>query len=276
MADAYLSEIFSSIQGEGPNVGRRALFIRFGGCNLSCGYCDTEYARERTPSFKIFCGPGASGETAGAQSEVAGLASGEAAGGAAGEESGGAPRERDVPNPVDCGEVLRMIDEIPDLPDAVVLTGGEPLVQEEALGRLAGELRMRGCSVHLETNGTLPASLESVKPVVDFVSMDIKIPSMLGGVDLSEEHAGFLEAMEGMEGCVKIVVSESVSDREIDRAADLIAGVNPALPVFLQPVFTASGPGIGAARLAGLQERLATRLCTVRVSVQIHKILGVR
>jgi organic radical activating enzyme len=130
--------------------------------------------------------------------------------------------------------------------------------------------------VHLETNGTLAAALERVKPVVDFVSTDIKIPSMIDGVDLSGKHAEFLEEMADLEGCVKIVVSESVNETEIDRAADLIAGVNPALPVFLQPVFEGSRTGIGAARLGRFQERLAARLHAVRISVQIHKILGVR
>ncbi|HPX77174.1 MAG TPA: 7-carboxy-7-deazaguanine synthase QueE, partial [Methanobacterium sp.] len=36
-----ISEIFSSIQGEGKLVGRRQVFIRFSGCNLTCNYCDT-------------------------------------------------------------------------------------------------------------------------------------------------------------------------------------------------------------------------------------------
>lgn len=34
-------EIFTSIQGEGPYVGVKQLFIRFCGCNLNCNYCDT-------------------------------------------------------------------------------------------------------------------------------------------------------------------------------------------------------------------------------------------
>lgn len=38
-----VKEIFTSIQGEGPYVGYRQLFIRFCNCNLRCGYCDTDY-----------------------------------------------------------------------------------------------------------------------------------------------------------------------------------------------------------------------------------------
>lgn len=34
-------EIFTSIQGEGPYIGVKQLFIRFSGCNLQCNYCDT-------------------------------------------------------------------------------------------------------------------------------------------------------------------------------------------------------------------------------------------
>ena len=46
-----INEIFSSIQGEGPVVGCKQLFIRFCGCNLKCNYCDTEFqtGQEFTP-----------------------------------------------------------------------------------------------------------------------------------------------------------------------------------------------------------------------------------
>lgn len=35
-----VSEIFSSIQGEGPLAGVRQIFVRFGRCNMKCAYCD--------------------------------------------------------------------------------------------------------------------------------------------------------------------------------------------------------------------------------------------
>ncbi len=39
----YVQEIFPTFQGEGPNTGFPAIFIRLGGCNLACSFCDTEF-----------------------------------------------------------------------------------------------------------------------------------------------------------------------------------------------------------------------------------------
>ena len=39
-----VSEIFGpTVQGEGPSTGQRAKFLRLGGCNLTCSWCDTSY-----------------------------------------------------------------------------------------------------------------------------------------------------------------------------------------------------------------------------------------
>lgn len=48
-----IKEIFTSIQGEGPYVGVKQLFIRFCGCNLSCKYCDTDFNAESGKLYTI-------------------------------------------------------------------------------------------------------------------------------------------------------------------------------------------------------------------------------
>ena len=50
--EAKIKEIFSSIQGEGPVIGYKQLFIRFCSCNLKCNYCDTDFSQEN--NVKIF------------------------------------------------------------------------------------------------------------------------------------------------------------------------------------------------------------------------------
>jgi 7-carboxy-7-deazaguanine synthase len=39
-----VSELFESVQGEGPSAGAPCVFLRLAHCNLRCGWCDTKYS----------------------------------------------------------------------------------------------------------------------------------------------------------------------------------------------------------------------------------------
>jgi len=117
-----VKEIFYTLQGEGANAGRAAVFCRFAGCNLwsgreqdrakaDCQFCDTDFV-------------GVDGEGGGRFASASELANACAA--VAGE----------------AGATF------------VVLTGGEPMLQVD--GELIGALHRRGFTIAIETNGTLP------------------------------------------------------------------------------------------------------------------------
>lgn len=117
-----VKEIFLTLQGEGMQAGRRAVFLRFAGCNLwtgreedraeaQCNFCDTDFV-------------GMDGE------------------------NGGRYEAGTLADRVEAlwGEGGRRL---------VVITGGEPMLQLDPA--LIGALHARGFEIAVESNGTLPA-----------------------------------------------------------------------------------------------------------------------
>ena len=134
-----VKEMFLTLQGEGVNAGRRAVFIRFAGCNLwsgreqdrasaICQFCDTDFV-------------GVDGEGGGRFADAASLAA--AAAGFWGE-----------------GREERFC----------VLTGGEPMLQVD--DALVDALHVAGFVIAIESNGTLP-----VHPDIDWVCISPKAGS---------------------------------------------------------------------------------------------------
>ena len=53
----FVQEIFPTLQGEGPLAGMPAIFIRLGGCNLACSFCDTEFESFKELSLQEIIAP---------------------------------------------------------------------------------------------------------------------------------------------------------------------------------------------------------------------------
>ena len=245
-ARAPLVECFSSIQGEGVLVGLRQAFLRFSGCNLSCSFCDTPGMGEAPEGCLLELTPG----------------------------------RRDfftVPNPVGCDRIVSLIESWalgwPGIHHSVSVTGGEPLLHGAHLQQLLPKLREL-LPIHLETNGTLPEALAPLIPHLDYIGMDIKLPSASGCPDLWREHRAFL-ALASQKGVfVKVVIDKSTEDWEIERSCAMIAEVDPAIPLILQPMTLPDGTiSISPLRTLEFQE-LASRLKEVRVIPQTHKFMG--
>jgi 7-carboxy-7-deazaguanine synthase len=242
----YISEIFSSIQGEGMLAGRRQIFVRLMECNLDCSYCDTDF--KKSDSGRLESKPGS------------GLFI-------------------DLPQPVPLHRLSAIFDDwklqLPGAHHSVSFTGGEPLLYADTLAEWFPEIR-KNLLIHLETNGTMHLALRRVKQHVDYISMDMKLPSTAGcAVSLWDLHALFLREAQGSNVSVKAVVGELTSAGEIGQLCDVISSVNVSTPLFLQPLSLLDGSiGITAAHILRLQELASSRLPDVRVIPQMHKLLG--
>lgn len=130
-----INEIFGpTIQGEGAAAGRHCLFVRVYGCNLQCTWCDTPYtwadnehkaSKLRLPVVFDKAENLIEMETEGVMEELADLW------------------------------------DIYEHPTIIVVSGGEPMMQQKDLLPLIEELNDYGNDVHIETAGT-------IKPDNDF------------------------------------------------------------------------------------------------------------
>jgi pyruvate formate lyase activating enzyme len=82
-----------------------------------------------------------------------------------------------VPEPIDIKEILSFLQERRGFLDAVVISGGEPTLNQELYDDIKS-IKELGYLLKLDTNGTNPAMLEKLLKAgwLDYVAMDIKAP----------------------------------------------------------------------------------------------------
>ncbi len=161
---------------------------------------------------------------------------------------------------------------------SVSLTGGEPLVETLFLKEFLPKLRKKRTKLYLETNGTLPDSLEQIIGNLNIISMDVKPVSSAGQADLYGVHERFLEIASRKEVFVKLVVTSATRAADIDRYARLVRKKNPSIPFILQPESRQGRWNQKALRVCRDRFlKIAQRYVRcARVIPQMHKIWGVR
>ena len=243
MADGLvINEIYLSLQGESTFAGLPCIFIRLTACNLRCSYCDTAYAftQGKRQSLEQI------------QNEISRLAA-----------------------PFDGGP-----ESLPASPHAgrlplVELTGGEPLLQADALP-LMSRLCDQGFTVLLETSGAHDISL--VDPRVHRI-MDLKCPSS------GEESRNRWENISRLKAAdeIKFVIGtdqdyqwmkQQIARHRLDRICPLLVSwVHPLAAEQQDPSLKKVPAGQQPLSRQELAEKIIDDALPVRFQVQMHKVI---
>ena len=188
-----VSEIFGpTFQGEGASIGRVCSFLRLGGCNLHCSWCDTPYTWDWT---------GRNGRKFDPRVEL---------------------------------RRISIDDAFNDLEsrgtDMIVISGGEPLLQQLALEPLVRKARLAGWWIELETAGTIAPTPEIASGVSRF-----NVSPKLANSDNSLAARCRPEAVTSLQATGKaswkFVVRET---DELDEVQDLVDRFH-LNPVYVMP-----------------------------------------
>lgn len=158
---------------------------------------------------------------------------------------------------------------------SISLTGGEPLLQKDFIKEFIPLLKQAGIRIYLETNGIFTKELNDVIDDIDFIAMDLKLPSSTKCRAYWEEHKEFLKVAKQKDVFIKAVISSDTKEEDLKTAIDLVAGIDPAVVFFLQPNHFEIRNGALPKCLA-FQNYCSRYLKDVRVLPQVHKFIKMR
>lgn len=189
-----VTDVFCSLQGEGPKLGTPSIFLRLAMCNLHCSWCDTKYTwKEGELDY----------------------------------------REKPLEEVIQSIQHLREGKIITNL----VITGGEPLLQQKNLVRLLADERLADMSIEFETNGSqrLLPTMELFKNRLNF-----NISPKLEDSGNKPYKVNFYA-----NSVLKFVYVSQESEEFIDRFLDENKKEIGDMPIFIMP------EGISAQAFAG-------------------------
>jgi 7-cyano-7-deazaguanosine (preQ0) biosynthesis protein QueE len=188
-----VAEMFGpTFQGEGPSMGRRCSFLRLSGCNLHCSWCDTPYTWDWT-----------------------GL-------------TGHVYTPADERQTLDVNAVLSWI--TAQNTDMLVVTGGEPLLQQRALASLLRECADRGLRIEVETAGTIVP----VEAIAQDVSQFNVSPKLVNSANPLAKRLR-PEALDRLQGTGKAVWKFVVTQLSDLQEADDLVAQHHLFPVYVMP-----------------------------------------
>lgn len=233
-----LSEIFTSIEGEGVFVGTKTLFVRMAGCHLKCRWCDTSYALPMLSGSRF-----------------------------------------------SIGYAKQLIAErLQPFTYKVNFTGGEPLLQFEAVIELAKFVRQRGLRTYLESACYDSVRFGKLIPYIDICKVEFK---MSDSQVVDTNHYDDLLQNEIM--ClrisvdarkisyIKVVVTKST---DYDEFANLVNNIfRKVCPsgisgFVIQPSSGVDEPSID--QLMRFYDIVCPHYTEVRIIPQSHKQIGAR
>lgn len=230
-----ISEIFTSIEGEGILYGTKTLFVRLAGCPFSCFYCDTPESL-----------------------------------------------------PLDSGKEYT-ISQACDLIDSniqnktykVNFTGGDPLMQHQAVANLAKHVQNKQIPTYLESSCFDSEKFKYLLPFIDIAKIEFKTKDS-EFVDYAHYDKLIKNAIQCMEFSIssnkttyiKIVVSSKTTTNDFRQLIDSIfSKVTAGISGFIiQPTYGVSEPSLDS--LLELYDTVYPYYNEVKVIPQLHKLIG--